>query len=505
MADTEKSEHEASSNKPQTQLDTDIERSSAVEASGLSAEEVKDPNLVDFDGPNDPENPMNWSSAKKTTTIAIVSLMTLTSPIASTISSAAATDIMAYFNTTNESLGAFVTTIFLLGYTFGPIVIAPLSEMYGRSINYKVCMVLFVIFNVACAVANSMGSLIVFRFLAGIMGSCPITLGTGSIADLIPRDKRAGAMSAYVIGAVLGPSIGPICAGYMTPAIGWRWNFWVMAIVSGALAIVVILFVHESYPYVLLKRKTERLRKETGNPNLRSVLDTGKTPRELFAFSILRPLKMLTSPIVFLLSLYAALVYSYLYLAFTTFPRVFGGQYGFGSGASGLATLGLGVGSVVGVLFGAVSDKVSNYLTKKHGGEPKPEYRLPTLAIGGFIVPIGLFWYGWTAENKTHWIAPIIGTGFLGAGMIITYMASTMYLVDAYTVYAASVTASSTIFRCLFGALLPLAGGAMYDALGVGWGTSVLGFISVAFIPLPFVFYFYGQRIRETKRFKVEF
>lgn len=84
-------------------------------------------------------------------------------------------------------------------------------------------------------------------------------------------------------------------------------------------------------------------------------------------------------------------------------------------------------------------------------------------------------------------------------------MASAMYLVDAYTVYAASVTASSTIFRCLFGALLPLAGPAMYDALGVGWGTSVLGFISVAFIPLPFIFYLYGQRLRESRRFVVEF
>ena len=129
-----------------------------------------------------------------------------------------------------------------------------------------------------------------------------------------------------------------------------------MAIAAGALTVVVLVFVRESYPYVLLKRKTERLRKETGNPRLKSALDTGRMPRELFAFSILRPLKMLASPIVLLLSLYAAVVYSYLYLAFTTFPRVFGGQYGFDSGASGLATLGLGVGSVVGVLFGAMSE-----------------------------------------------------------------------------------------------------------------------------------------------------
>lgn len=172
------------------------------------------------------------------------------------------------FQSTNKSLGAFVTTIILLGYTFGPIAIAPLSEIYGRAIMYQICMVIFTVFNVACAVANSVGSPIVFRLLAGIMGSCPVTLGTGSIADMVPREKRPGAMAAYVIGASLGPSIGPICGGYLTPAAGWRWTFWLMAIATGATTVVVFLFVRESYPYVLLKRKTERLRKQTGNLNL---------------------------------------------------------------------------------------------------------------------------------------------------------------------------------------------------------------------------------------------
>ena len=225
---------------------------------------------------------------------------------------------MKDFNSTNETLGAFVTTVFLIGYTFGPCVIAPLSEIYGRVILYKICIVLFIVFNVACAVANSMGSLIVFRLLAGIMGSCPVTLGPGSVADMITAEKRAGAMSAYVIGIILGPSIGPIAGGYLGTAKGWHWAFWLMAIVIGAVAVPVI-FLSESYPYVILKRKTEKLRKETGNTHLQSALDTGKTPRQLFSFSIWRPLKMLISPIIFLLSLYCALVYSYLYLCFTTF------------------------------------------------------------------------------------------------------------------------------------------------------------------------------------------
>jgi multidrug resistance protein len=329
---------------------------------------------------------------------------------------------MAYFHSADETLMALVTTIYLLGYTFGPIAIAPLSEMYGRAPLYKICIALFLVFNVACAVANSLESLIVFRLLAGIAGSCPVTLGTGSIADMIPREKRGGAMAAYVVGAVLGPSIGPIWGGYLTPALGWRWNFWLMAITTAPLAAVVVLFMPESYPFVLLERKTKRMRKQTGNLGLSSALDTGRTRSELFVFSILRPLKMLLLPTVFLLSFYAALVYSYFNLCFTTFPGVFGGQYGFGSGAAGLATLGMGVGSVVGVFFcGAVSDKLSAYLTKKHGGDMKPEYRLPIIVVGGICVPVGLFWYAWTAEYKLHWMLPITGTALLGAGMTITY------------------------------------------------------------------------------------
>jgi len=84
-------------------------------------------------------------------------------------------------------------------------------------------------------------------------------------------------------------------------------------------------------------------------------------------------------------------------------------------------------------------------------------------------------------------------------------MPASTYLIDAYTVYAASATAASTVFRSLLGALLPLAGNSMYNAMGVGWGTSLLGFIAVAFIPLPFIFWKFGQRIRESRISQVNF
>lgn len=332
---------------------------------------------------------------------------------------------MQHFGETDEALGTLITTIYLLGYAFGPLGIAPLSELYGRTIMFRSCTLLFTVFNIACAVADSFGSLVVYRLLAGIAGSCAGTLGASSIADMIVREKRGAAMSAYIMGPVLGPSIGPIVGGYVTASLGWRWDFWIMSIASGVMSACVFVFLRESYPYVILKRKTARLRQQTKNQNLQSALDMRKTPSQLFTISILRPVKMLISPIIFLMSTYAATVFSYAYLCFTTFPRVFEDQYGFGSAASGLTSIGLGIGFVLGTLFcGAVSDRWSAYLTKKHGGVAKSEYRLPPLIAGAIFVPIGLFWYGWTAEYKTHWIVPIIGTTLTGIGIVTAYVSS---------------------------------------------------------------------------------
>ena len=117
---------------------------------------------------------------------------------------------MKTFNSTNETLGAFVTSVYLLGYSFGPLVIAPLSEIYGRAICYNICNFVFFIFSVACALAPNLGGLIVFRLLQGIAASCPITLGAGTIADMVPLEKRGAAMASWIMGPVLGPTIGPL-------------------------------------------------------------------------------------------------------------------------------------------------------------------------------------------------------------------------------------------------------------------------------------------------------
>ena len=277
------------------------------------------------------------------------------------------------------------------------------------------------------------------------------------------------------------------------------------AIAGGVAAFFSFIFMRETYPPVLLERKAKRLRLETGNPNLRSALAINKTPRQLLKQSLIRPTKMLfLSPIVAALSIYMAVVYGYLYLLFTTITLVFEDTYHFSQGNVGLTYLGIGVGSLLGLfIFGIASDKIVKRMSAK--GEMKAEYRLPPLIPGSVLIPIGLFIYGWSAQKHVFWIVPIIGTMFVGLGLLATFMPIQTYLVDAFTIHAASAIAANTVLRSLVGALLPLAGPKMYAALGLGWGNSLLAFIAVAMAPISWIFFKYGERIRKSPRFQVQF
>ncbi|KAJ9626354.1 hypothetical protein H2203_003986 [Taxawa tesnikishii (nom. ined.)] len=464
-----------------------------------------DPDVVDWDGPDDPANPMNFSGKVKVIHIAILSLLTLVTPLASSMFAPGVPEVMRDFKTDSATLASFVVSVYILGFAFGPLAVAPMSELYGRYWIYTICNALFIIFTVACALAQNMAQLCVFRFFAGAFGVAPITIGSGTIADMIAPQKRGGAMAIWAIGPLLGPVIGPVAGGYLSVAAGWRWVFWTLAIVSGVCCICCFFFTRETYAPVLLARKAAKLRKETGNTALHSKLDNGLSPRDLFKRSIVRPTKMLLlSPIVAAMSVYMAVAYGIMYLLFTTFTFVFIDYYGFTESNVGLVYIGTGIGMLLGlVVLGAVSDKLSLRLAAKNGGEMKPEYRLPPLIIAGPFIPAGLFIYGWGADKHVQWALPLFGTLLVGIGMIGLFMCIQTYLVDAFTIHAASAIAANTVLRSIVGAILPLCGLRMYDALGLGWGNSLIGFIALALVPIPVLFYKYGEAIRRRTKVKL--
>lgn len=145
--------------------------------------------------------------------------------------SPAVQQVMQEFNTSSTTFATFVVSIFVLGFACGPLILAPLSELYGRVLIYNVTNVLFCCFTVGCALSRGQSMLLAFRFLSGFAGVATITIGSGTIADLMPREKRGKAVSIWSVGTILGPMVGPIIGGYVTEVLGWRWMFWVISIV----------------------------------------------------------------------------------------------------------------------------------------------------------------------------------------------------------------------------------------------------------------------------------
>lgn len=192
--------------------------------------EETDPNVVSWDGPDDPQNPKNWTDKKKWTNVAILSILTVITPLGSSMFAPGIPKIMVEFHSSDSTTATFILSIYILGFAFGPLLIAPMSEIYGRWALYNIGNILFTIFTVGTALSNSIGMIMAFRFLMGLAGAVPITIGSGSIADIMPIEKRGRAMSVWALGPLLGPCIGPVAGGYLTEAAGWRWVFWLIVI-----------------------------------------------------------------------------------------------------------------------------------------------------------------------------------------------------------------------------------------------------------------------------------
>lgn len=258
----------------------------------------------------------------------------------------------------------------------------------------------------------------------------------------------------------------------------------------------------ETNPTVLIRRKTVALRKELNRPELRSCYEKeGETrgPATLLLRTSTRVIKLLaTSPIVLIMALYIASVYGCLYLLFTTITSVFQNQYGWSVETSGLAYIGLGLGFFAGqVVFALTSDRILIRLKRRNNNILEPEMRLPLCLPFALFVPISFFWYGWSVQEKTHWIVPIIGLFPFAFGIIGIFGTLQAYIIDSYPRYAASGIGALTVTRSLFGALLPLAGPPMYEKLGYGWGNSLLGFVTLAMVLLPILFRRIGASLRQ--------
>ncbi|KAJ7588113.1 major facilitator superfamily domain-containing protein [Mycena floridula] len=452
---------------------------------------------VDDDWALDPENPRNWTLRKKWLVVIIVSYYTLIPPLASSMMAPSLPEIATMYDIHSSSIVALTLSVFLISFAIGPLFLAPLSEMYGRTWVLHIGNILSVIFNLGCAFSPTTGVLIGMRFLTGFAGSAPIACGGGSIGDLFSERDRASAMSIYTLGPLMGPALGPIAGGFLVQSVGVKYVFIVIAGVSALGSFFAIPLLQETYAPVIRLRRALR-QGDVEGAKRHMVHSSGW---DFIWVNLTRPVMLLTrSLICFMLSLYMALCIALgiYYLMFTTFADFFHETYGFGPGVGGLVYLGLGGGFIASTLFGANwADTIYQHATDKNNGVGKPEMRIPALFVGSLIVPIGLLWYGWSAQAKLHWMMPIVGAGIYGFVSRSISLPISLYLVDAFT-YAASALAAASVFRSLFGFAFPLFASQMFDALGMGPGNSLLAGMSIVLgIPFPIWIYYYGEAMRK--------
>ncbi|KAF2878224.1 major facilitator superfamily domain-containing protein [Massariosphaeria phaeospora] len=458
-----------------------------------------DPNLIDFDGPDDPLNALNWPFRKKIITTLLYSFVTMGAAWASTAYNSGIGQVKAQFGVSTE-VALLGMSLFLFGNAFGPLLWAPMSEYYGRKPSILLPIFGLTLFCFASATAKDIQTLLITRFFGGLFGGAPLSNTGGVLADIWPATQRGPALLLWGLSVIIGPCIAPIVGSALVtaePTVGWRWTLYVTGIILGVSLLFSTIYIDESFPPVLLARKANRIRHETKNWAIHSESqEHGTSFSQLSRKYLMMPLEMMIDPIAFAINLYAAFCYAIIFLTIPTFPFEFTQIRHWSAVDSSIPFVAIIVGVIFAsfvIMWGAVRYKNQ---FEANGNKVIPEARLPPMMIGSVFFAGGLFIMAWTAEATTHWIGFCIGAACLGLGFFTIFQSALGYLVDTYLGLAASVIAANMFMRSILAGAFPLFATELFTNLGIDWGMSLLGFLAVAMLPIPYLFFIFGRRIR---------
>ncbi|KAE9966311.1 hypothetical protein BLS_007073 [Venturia inaequalis] len=404
---------------------------------------------------DDPAKPENWSTTKKFLTLMSVINAVNNSNLGSTLSSNPAS-LTKRFGVKNDILLVLPSSVFLIGYVFGPLAAAPMSE--------KTCADLY--------------------------------------SDAI---RRGRAVSWFITAAGFGQGIGAILSGELAPR-AWNLPYWA-ALVIALVSLGLLLITPETFEPIILKKRAKYLRKHH-DAKVYAPIELKKGGLNDFVTTqMIRPAKMFgTEPLAFFTCLYLALVYGVYYLFFQAYHRVYEKGYKMRPDEASLTFIPVGIGGIFAFLVSLLYDR---YLRKaeRNGtlnkGNREERLRIPLACLAGPLLTLSMFWTGASASQpKTvAWPVPVSALIPFGMGYTLIFSALSNYLVDSYEKYAASTMAASSATRSLLAAGLPMCSKALYDALGIAWGFYFLGFLMLALSFIPLVFLKWGPLMREKSKF----
>lgn len=463
---------------------------------------------LDWDGPDDKGNPHIWPAWKKWWITITVAVVCLCCSLGSSLYTGGITDIVVEFGVSTE-LALVGLTLYMVGLALGPLLAGPLSEKIGRRWIYIISFPIGMLFNLGIGFAKNIETVLVLRFFVGFFGSPALSVASGTISDLWSNKPEAlsFAIALFCLGPFLGPVIGPIVGGFTGEYKGWKWPAsWVYLMFSGA-ALLSLVFVPETYKTIILQRRAKKRGINVIHPEFEL--------KAVAKFVFLKPvLMLLAEPIVSLMSIYVAFIFAVLFGFFEAFPVIFRGVYHMDLGISGLPFISVGLGLVAGVVLYVILDKVKFFPKNADGTRGNfdengniiwgaPEEKLLVGKIGAVCLPISLFWLGWTGRNPDiHWMAPTAAGFPFGLGLILVFFSVVGYFSMAFPpINVASAMSANNVLRYTLASVFPLFTIQMYENLGIGWASSVFGFIALLLLPVPFVFAKIGPGLRAKSKY----
>lgn len=460
----------------------------------------------DWNGPDDPDNPRNFSLVRRTCSTVAIIFLAFVSTFGASIYSAGISQVVLEFNI-SEELAILPLSLYTVGLAIGPLLGSPLCETLGRKVVFLTATPIFALFTVGAGFSNSIAALNVCRFFAGLFAAPAVGNASATIIDYTAGRYRAITMAFYYSIPQLGAISGPLIGGFATQGQGWRWTQWTI-IFFIIFFYIPVIFTKETYKKIILQRRAKKLQIPGPPHDDLSVIDF---IRHFARTQLLRPLHMLfTEPIVTLVCVYNGFLFGLLYLFIVASPWVYGHYYGFGIVGQSLSFLGLMVGTMIAPFPLVVVDHYlyQPRLKKFRQDHPleehfPPENRLFGAMIGAFIQPLSLLGFAWSARPSIHWIVPMLFQAIAMISSIMIYAPVSLFMMDTYgPLYGASAAGAAMMSRYFFSAAFPLFALQAYRGLGVGWATSLLAFCTLAMAPIPMLFWKCGERLRGKTKYE---
>ncbi|KAM6529275.1 hypothetical protein FALCPG4_007422 [Fusarium falciforme] len=455
---------------------------------------------VRSEGDHDPLNPLNWTVLQRTKTMFILCFLIITQAWAGAAESMGNLAASQEFHVSKVAEN-LATAVYLFGVGTGALFVGPISETVGRNPTYLVATFCFLCFVLGSALTPTFGGQVVCRYFVGLSASATLTINGASVNDQFRPVKRALVFPIVAWANVAAPVIAPVAGGWIVsnPKLGWRWTEWVTLIISGAAFLVALLFLPETYFPLLLDWKAKELRRLTGDECYSSDHSQKASFWKQLRQTLPLPMTFFrTEPVIIVLGFYLILLYILLFTFLSGFDYIFKETYGLSPGLQGSCFASIAAGSTAFAFCTPGLYSWARWHTEFVQGAPlKPEFRLWPAIVTAPLLPVSLFWLGWSNyPTISKWSG--LGACFVfGVVLTAVYVSSYEYITDSYRDHSAIALASITMARYLIAGGMVMAARPMYEGIGVHWTMTLLGCIAVLLTPAPLLFRLYGPKLRK--------